>query len=445
MPIHKVGSTSHASNYRPISLTRTCSKILEHIVSKHLLTYLDEHNLIVSCQHGFRKGLSTVTQLIELVHDLSSTVNTRGQTDIIFLDFAKAFDKVSHNKLLLKIDSTFKNSALTRWFSSYLARREQYVQLGHHQSGLSPVVSGVPQGSVLGPLLFLVFINDLPKNITTQIRMFADDCILYKNVKSPSDQAELNLNLERIKNWCDQWQMQLNPTKTVFMSISRKKNILSYPYSINGHELAQAKQYKYLGLIFTPDLRWNLHVEELCSKANKVLWGLRRNLHCASPEVKTLAYKTLLRPIIEYAKVVWDPYTQTNCLKLDIIQRLSSRFIFNKYRRFHSPTELCKLAELSPLQKRTEYERLKFLFIIIHNHVKISYDKYFEIKTQETSRHRHSMYIPPPKVHNDCFRYSFFPRAIQQWNSLPDSVVKIKSLTDFLEAIKHIVHSNTMP
>lgn len=202
VPVHKTGNTSDISNYRPISLTSTCSKLLEHIIYKHLSQYLEVHNLLSPVQHGFRKGLSTITQLVEMVHDTSQTINSRGQMDLVYLDFAKAFDKVSHSKLLFKINTVFKDPNLTKWFTSYLQCRQQYVQVNEHTSSPEPVLSGVPQGSVLGPLLFVIFINDLPLSISVPIRLFADDCVVYNTIESPSDQIKLQCSLENIMKWC---------------------------------------------------------------------------------------------------------------------------------------------------------------------------------------------------------------------------------------------------
>ncbi|MDJ1257671.1 MAG: reverse transcriptase family protein [Candidatus Midichloria sp.] len=220
--LHKGGSICCVDNYLPISLISTCSKLLEHIVSKHLLTFIDSHDLFYQYQRGFRKPLSTTTQLLETVHDLSQTINDRGQTDIVFIEFAKAFDKVSHPKLLLKIEALFRNTTITNWFRSYLSSRFQFVESGGNASGLAPVVSGVPRGSVLGPLSFLIFMDDIRCFITVPIKLFADHRVLYNNIVIERGQILLSDNLLKIKQWCEDWQMVLDPRKSVFMSITRK-------------------------------------------------------------------------------------------------------------------------------------------------------------------------------------------------------------------------------
>lgn len=233
--------------------------------------------------------------------------------------------------------------------------------------------------------------------------------------------------------------MVLNPLKTVVMTVSRKKNYFNYAYYINNHELKRVEQHKYLGLIFTSDLRWNHHIDYVCAKANKSLWCLRRHLPFATQETKCLAYKTLIRPIIEYAKIVWDPFSVTNISKIEKIQRLAVRFIFNKYRWTDSPSQLCALAELPTIQARTKYERLKYLYLILNHHVHIRYADYFDILRSETSRHRHSMFIRAPAIFTDCYKYSFFPRAINDWNSLTEEAVSCSSVDLFLKHIAHIL------
>lgn len=224
VPIHKKGDTALITNYCPISLTTSCCKILEHIVANYIIKFLTDNNILSSFQHGFRKGFSTVTQLTTVVHNFASVLDKPGQTDVILLDFQKAFDLVSHEKLLCKLKYIGLPSFIINWISAYLDKRTQSVSINGHYSRRLPVTSGVPQGSVLGPLLFLIFINDIVNVVTepVQIRLFADDCILYHEVVCREDQELLNTNLHNVHSWCQKWDMKLNETKTVYMHITKK-------------------------------------------------------------------------------------------------------------------------------------------------------------------------------------------------------------------------------
>lgn len=167
-------------------------------------------------QHGFRQGRSTVTQLLETVHDFAATLDKRGQVDIIFLDFEKAFDPVSHSKLLSKLTAILKNETLVALIKLYLSYRQRSVTVNGACSVASSVLPGVPQGSVLGPLFFLVFINDIVRDIQVKIKLFADDCVLYNEIYNHNDQVVLNASLEKIQTWCTRWQMTLNYKKNCF-------------------------------------------------------------------------------------------------------------------------------------------------------------------------------------------------------------------------------------
>lgn len=312
VPIPKAENPSLITSYRPISLLCTCSKMLEHIIFTHLSNFLQQNKLIDCRQHGFRKGMSTVTQLLETIHEFASALDKQSQIDIIFLDFQKAFDRVSHHKLLLKLKPILQNNSLLSWIESYLSSRSQCVSIGGSCSRPAPVRSGIPQGSVLGPIFFLVFINDIVNDIPVKIKLFADDCILYQEVNTPDDQELLNSALDKLHIWCERWQMCINTTKTVSMTISRKKAPLTFQYSINGRCLSSVNRYKYLGLIITSDLRWNEHVTFIEKKAMKKLGYLKRSLRQSTQEIKILAYKTYIRPLLEYACLVWDPYTKKN-------------------------------------------------------------------------------------------------------------------------------------
>lgn len=222
VPLHKSGDKTLIQNYRPISLTSTACKMLEHIIHKHITAFIEEHKLLTCMQHGFRRGFSTNTQLVEIIHDFAAAINEGKQTDVIFMDFRKAFDKVSHNKLLHKLSYILQNNKLLAWIKSYLTNRRQFVTLNSASSDKVPVDSGVPQGSVLGPLLFLLYINDIVDQISVGIRLYADDCVLYEKISSVDDQIRLNDAFKSIVTWCNDWQMEINFDKTVFMRISLK-------------------------------------------------------------------------------------------------------------------------------------------------------------------------------------------------------------------------------
>ena len=220
------------------------------------MAYLDKHQLLHSNQHGFRKKLSCETQLIQFVQDISGTLNESGQTDIIVMDFSKAFDKVDHKRLLLKLHRFGINNDVITWIGSFLSNRTQRVVLEGEESDICPVMSGVPQGSVLGPCLFLLYINDMLDMIESNIRLFADGTIMYLTVSNQADCQALQSDLSKLETWESEWLMAFNPDKCEVIRITNKKKPTLFNYTLHGVGLKETDSAKYLWVNISRDQTW---------------------------------------------------------------------------------------------------------------------------------------------------------------------------------------------
>ena len=272
-PIFKKGSKLQAVNYRPVSLTCITCKLFEHIICKHILAHLEDHKILTDLQHGFRSGRSCETQLVTTFQDLSQMHNKKGsQIDIAILDFSKDFDMVPHDGLLSKLKHYGIDEKIWLWIYNFLKKnRKQSVVVDGKQSSLIDVVPGVPQSTVLGPLLFLLHINDLPSVVSSEVRLFADDCLIYRNVKNKEDQIALQKDLNLLENWGNTWGMRFNAAKCNIMRVSRTHDPKLFSYSLTGQVLEEVMDAKYLGVTLSNDLEWSKHIETMTNKANSNL------------------------------------------------------------------------------------------------------------------------------------------------------------------------------
>ena len=218
-------------------------------------------------------------------------------------------------------------------------------------------VSGVPQGTVLGPLLFLLFINDLP----SEVRLFADDCLLYRPINSPADQIALDQDLASLTQWADTWGMKYNPQKCFIMTISPKKDPPQHFYSLCGCVLSQVSDTKYLGITISNDLQWERHITTSCTKASRMIGFLRQNLSRCPRQLRELAYFTLVRSRVEYGAVVWDPYLSKDIQAIEAVQRKAGRFVTANYRHRASVTDMINTLGWDTLESRREKSRLKYM------------------------------------------------------------------------------------
>ncbi len=270
-PIFKKGNQHDPANYRPVSLTCVVCKMLEHVICKHVLNHLEDHGILSKYQHGFRKHHSCETQLLLTLHDLQGYRNERVQVDMAVLDFAKAFDTFPHRRLMNKLSHYGIQGHLHKWIFSFLSQRTQRIRVDGELSEEAQVLSGVPQGTVLGPLLFLLFINDLPHRVSSQVRLFADDCLIYRPIHSHDDCVKLQKDLDALKDWGDMWGMRFNEKKCNIMRIACSKSPFVHLYELNSHTLEQVKDAKYLGVTISEDLTWANHITSTVNKANSTL------------------------------------------------------------------------------------------------------------------------------------------------------------------------------
>ena len=256
--IFKKGDKHAPENYRPVSLTSVPCKLLEHIICRHMLKHLEKHKVLTSLNHGFRSGYSCETQLAITIHDMLQSFDKGKQLDIAILDFSKAFDTVPHDRLLHKIHQYGIRGNIHKWLTSFLTERQMRVQLEGEFSSHTSVDSGVPQGTVLGPILFLCHINDLPDAVSSQVRLFADDCLLYREINTYKDHDILQKDLKQLEEWASNWGMRFNAKKCYILSLKMKSR--KY-YTLNNHILEQVTSNPYLGLQIAEDLKWKENIK----------------------------------------------------------------------------------------------------------------------------------------------------------------------------------------
>ncbi|KAL8614200.1 hypothetical protein ACOMHN_026417 [Nucella lapillus] len=389
-PVYKKGEHYKASNYRPISLTSVPCKIMEHVIVSNVMGHLESSNILTPHQHGFRKKPSCETQLLELSDQLTSNLDKGLPTDIVVLDFAKAFDKVNHSLLTHKLDHYGVRGDTNRWICNFLRDRKQAVVVEGSRSEFVQVKSGVSQGSVLGPCLFLAYINDLPSHVSSNARLFADDTAIDRPISV--------LTVQRSRK----------PTPEV-------------AYTLHGQQLEHVSSTKYLGVTIQSDGKWDQHITSIANKGNRTLGFLRRNLKIGSRRIKQMAYKVLVRPVLEYSACVWDPHDQNDCDSLEKVQRRAARFALNRHRRISSVEQMMHELEWTPLEQRRRTARLCMLYKIMNELVCVRCKQLAPAVTRSRRCHNKQLMRIPAK--NEYRNMAFSPRTVRDWNGLPANAV----------------------
>ena len=294
VPIYKAGDRGKAKNYRPVSLTCQLCKVFEELVRDELVEHLDleSNGLLRETQHGFRKGRSCLTNLLSFSDRVTEELDNGGSVDVVYLDFAKAFDKVPHQRLLRKLERYGVSERMLAWIRGWLLNRWQRVGVRGRWSGWRRVLSGIPQESVLGPVLFLLFIDDLEEGLMSGVLKFADDTKIFRRVDSEEDRELLQRDLDRLVQslqWSEVWQMKFNVDKCKVMHLGRGNS--GKNYVMNGGRLGVVGEERDLGVRITNYLKASVHCAYVCVRANRVLGMISRTMVYRNPDILTRLYK----------------------------------------------------------------------------------------------------------------------------------------------------------
>ena len=255
---------NRAENYRPVSLTSIICKLMEYFVKEAVMNHIIEEKLLSSKQYGFISGRSTTTQLLRYLDKCIETIVDGGVVDAIYLDFAKAFDTVPHRRLIVKLESYGINGNILNWIKAFLSGRSQVVKVNGAGSESTAVLSGIPQGSVVGPLLFVIYINDLPEAVTSDALLFADDTKLYRQITSREDAHILQCDLDSLRDWSEKGLLMFNLDKCHVLTLGKFENTMyTHRYNMYGNELEHVFEEKDLGVTRDNELRFEEHISEV--------------------------------------------------------------------------------------------------------------------------------------------------------------------------------------
>ena len=450
-PIHKKGDKTDPSNYRPVSLTSQVCKVLESIIVDKVTKHLTDNDLLNDAQHGFRAGRSCLTNLLETLEQWTEIIDEGDAIDVAYLDFRKAFDLVSHEHLIYKLSKYGIKGNLLEWIKDFLKDRTQRVVIRGTASSPRKVTSGVPQGSVLGPLLFLIFINDLPLGLLSTLSLFADDSKLFsrivrnkKGMKNVMENGNVTLqnDLNAVLEWANKWKMEFNVDKCKIMHLGH--NNPKATYSMGGSNLQETEEERDLGVIIDNKLDFGSHIRSIVGKANKVLGMIKVSFSCLNIPMMYNLYTALVRPLLEYCVQVWSPYKKKYINLIEKVQRRATRMVPSLRKlKYNQRLKKMKLPRL--YDRRVRGDMIE-TYKILSGKEKLNERRLFKRSTFKGRYHSMKLYKEYSRL--NLRKNWFSQRVVQKWNSLTKDEVEAKKTSDFkaqydkLEASRNEVLEN---
>jgi len=431
--IYKKGPKHERSNYRPVSLTSVCCKILESLIRDHMMNYLLDNKLLSTKQYGFIKNRSTSLQLLQIMDKWTEYLESGGQVDVMYSDFEKAFDKIPHKRLISKLISYGFNSTLINWIQDFLQSRKFRVRVNSSFSLWDAVTSGIPQGSVLGPLLFIIYINDLVEccESNCEIYLFADDAKLFRHIVSPNDHCLLQKGIDALQHWSQQWLLKLNISKCNIVSFGRSVD-KSYVYSISHNNqnvsLERKESFKDLGVILDEKLTFRDHIHDKINKAYSMLGIIKRNFKYLTISSFVLLYKSMVRSHLDYCSSVWVPYKKGDIELLEKVQKRATKLIPTiKTMAYSERLKACKLPTLHYRHIRGDMIEM---FKILSGKYDIAVAPRINREYNSITR-GNDLRLQKLRTKYDLRKYFFTNRALDVWNSLPNHVVLSDTVNTF--------------
>ena len=437
-PLFKKGDPTDRKNYRPISLLCILGKVFERIIFKYIFNFLINNNKISKVQAAYTPGSSTEYQLLEIYHSIVSAMDDRKLVRYVFCDCSKAFDRVWHDGLLFKLNDIGIRGSLHEWLRSYLSNRTQKVVVKGEQSEPLKLEAGVPQGSILGPLLFIIYINDLADQVSSNIRIYADDSSIFATGNNEQElSSRLNQDLENISAWAKKWHITFNPEKTETLSFSMGQQRNLTPLRMSGQIINEVSSHKHLGCILQRNGKWKEHIQDIAAKCGKrvdVLRGLKYKFDRKTLEI---LYNAYIRPCLEYASSTWSNCSLEQKKQIEEIQLSAARVVTGAIRgtshsKIYKETKWINTYHMRYRKNMTTYYKMyhrqapTYLTSIMPSKVRE--------KTNYNLRNKHDIAITNDRT--TLMQNSFLPNTTRLWNSTADDIKYIGNLSEFKKHLK---------